>query len=167
MALETPLGSMVACATDEGICLLEFDNRRMLNTEFKSLEKLLDAPVVAGESKHFKLLRDELHDYFNGNLKKFTVPLNTPGTPFQQQVWNELQRIPYGTTRSYKQQAMAINKPDAIRAVAGANGLNRIAIIIPCHRVIGEDGSMTGYGGGIWRKRWLLDMETGQQVLSH
>ena len=166
-SIETPVGEMVACGTDEGICLLEFANRRMLPTELKTLVKLFDAPIVNGESKHFNLLREELNEYFSGNLKKFTVPLVTPGTVFQQQTWQELQRIPYGTTRSYKQQAIAINKPEAVRAVAQANGLNRIAIMIPCHRVIGEDGSMTGYGGGIWRKRWLLDLETGQQVFSH
>jgi len=87
------------------------------------------------------------------------VPLHTPGTDFQQGVWRELQNIPYGTTRSYKAQAIALQKPEAIRAVAGANGMNRISIIVPCHRIIGEDGSLTGYGGGLWRKKWLLDFE--------
>ena len=165
--LESPLGPLFAGGTEEGICLLEFTDRRMLETEFSSLKKVFSASIIQSENIHFDLLRKELHEYFKGRRKQFTVPLVTPGTAFQQQVWNELQRIPYGTTRSYKQQAIAINKPEAVRAVANANGMNRIAIIIPCHRVIGEDGTMTGYGGGIWRKKWLLDLETGQQTISH
>ena len=113
------------------------------------------------------LLRIQLEEYFDGRRKIFSVPLFAPGTVFQRLVWDELQKIPYGTTRSYKQQARAIDKPEAVRAVANANGMNRIAILIPCHRVIGEDGTMTGYGGGIWRKKWLLDLETGQKTITH
>jgi len=163
---ETPLGPMFAGATDEGICLLEFTDRRMLETEFKSLAKDLNATILQGEHKFFPQLQKELLEYFENKRKEFTVPLHLIGTPFQKEVWEELLRIPYGTTRSYKQQSIAIKKLDAIRAVASANGMNKIAIIVPCHRVIGEDGSLTGYGGGLWRKKWLLDLESGQLTLN-
>ncbi len=157
--LETPLGTMFAGAVEEGICLLEFTDRKMLETELKTIAKSLNANIIQGENRHFNLLKKELEEYFKGKRKEFTVPLLTIGTEFQKSVWKELQNIPYGSTRSYLQQAAALGKPTAVRAVANANGMNRIAIIIPCHRVIGEDGSPTGYGGGIWRKKWLLDLE--------
>lgn len=157
--LETPLGTMFACAVEQGICLLEFTDRKMLETEFKSLSKLLNATIIQGENKHFDLLNQQLNEYFEGTRKSFTVPLFTLGTEFQQSVWAALQNIPYGSTLSYKQQSIALEKPEAVRAVANANGMNRISIIIPCHRVIGEDGNLTGYGGGLWRKKWLLDLE--------
>jgi AraC family transcriptional regulator of adaptative response/methylated-DNA-[protein]-cysteine methyltransferase len=157
--LETPLGTMFACAAEQGICLLEFTDRKMLETELKSLAKQLNANIIQGANKHFDLLRRQLDEYFEGKRKEFTIQLFTPGTEFQQSVWKVLQTIPYGSTYSYKQQAIALKKPDAFRAVANANGMNRISIIIPCHRVIGEDGNLIGYGGGLWRKRWLLDLE--------
>lgn len=161
--LETPLGTMFACAVEQGVCLLEFTDRRMLETEFKLLAKLLNASIVQGTNKHFDLLNQQLTEYFEGKRKKFFIPLFTPGTEFQQSVWTELQRIPYGSTRSYKQQSIALKQPKAVRAVANANGMNRISIIIPCHRVIGNDGHLTGYGGGLWRKKWLLDFEKAHQ----
>ncbi len=159
---ETPLGPMFVCATDEGVCLLEFTDRRMLETELKTLTKILNASIVHGENKHFENLIQQMNEYFKGERKEFSIPLFTPGSEFQKSVWRELQTIPYGTTRSYKQQALALKNPGAVRAVANANGMNRISIIIPCHRVIGDDGHLTGYGGGIWRKKWLLDMESNQ-----
>jgi len=161
---ETPLGTMFAGATEQGICLLEFTDRRMLETEFKQLTKLLNATIVLGENPHFIALHEQLNQYFDGKRNEFTIPLVTPGSAFQQAVWKELQNIPYGSTRSYKQQAFALKNIDAVRAVANANGMNRIAIIIPCHRVIGTDGSLTGYGGGLWRKKWLLDLENEYQL---
>lgn len=157
--ITTPLGPMLAGTTDKGICLLEFTDRKMLETELKQLQKLLASPLLPGQHRYFDQLTAELQEYFAGARKVFTVPLDTPGTSFQQQVWQELIRIPFGATRSYKQQAIHLNQPAAIRAVANANGLNRVSILIPCHRVIGTDGSLTGYGGGIWRKQWLLDHE--------
>jgi len=157
--LETPLGTMFACAAEQGICLLEFTDRKMLETELKSLAKQLNANIIQGANKHFDLLRRQLDEYFEGKRKEFTIQLFTPGTEFQQSVWKVLQTIPYGSTYSYKLQAIALKKPDAFRAVANANGMNRISIIIPCHRVIGEDGNLIGYGGGLWRKKWLLDLE--------
>jgi AraC family transcriptional regulator of adaptative response/methylated-DNA-[protein]-cysteine methyltransferase len=157
--IETPLGEMIAGAVDDGICLLEFSDRRMLNTEYKDLEKHFKTTIQEGENKHFKTLRKQLKEYFKGTRKEFSIPLITPGTTFQQAVWQELMNIPYGTTRSYQEQSVALGKPDSIRAVANANGMNRVSIIIPCHRVIGSGGHLTGYGGGLKRKKWLLDHE--------
>jgi AraC family transcriptional regulator, regulatory protein of adaptative response / methylated-DNA-[protein]-cysteine methyltransferase len=157
--IETPLGTMFVCAVEEGICLLEFSDRKMLETQFTSLAKRLNATIIQGPNKHFDLLKKELVEYFDGKLKIFTVPLFYPGTEFQKSVWNELRNIPFGKTRSYQEQAIELNKPKAVRAVANANGMNKISIIIPCHRVIGSDGNLTGYGGGLWRKKWLLELE--------
>jgi len=157
--IETPLGTMYACAVEQGVCMLEFTDRKMLETELKTIAKSLNATIIQGTNKHFDLLRQQLEEYFDGRRKVFTVPLCPVGTDFQQSVWLSLQTIPYGTTCSYKQQAASMNKQTAIRAVANANGMNKISILIPCHRVIGENGNLTGYGGGIWRKKWLLDME--------
>jgi AraC family transcriptional regulator, regulatory protein of adaptative response / methylated-DNA-[protein]-cysteine methyltransferase len=159
--LETPIGPMFAGAVEEGVCLLEFTDRRMLETEFSQLKKLLNASIMPGHSPHFDVLQQQLNEYFEGRRKTFSVPLVMPGSAFQQEVWTLLQSIPYGSTRSYGQQAKAINRPQAVRAVANANGCNRISILVPCHRVIGEDGHLTGYGGGLWRKKWLLDLERG------
>ncbi len=156
---ETPLGPMFVCAVEEGICLLEFTERRMLETEFGDLQKRLNARIMVGENRHIEQAKREIGEYFQGRRHSFDVPLVTPGTDFQNLVWNMLKQIPYGELRSYGEQAEAINKPSAVRAVAGANGHNRIAIIIPCHRVIGKDGKLTGYAGGLERKRWLIEHE--------
>ena len=150
---------MIAGATDEGVCLLEFSNRRMLPTEYKDLKRLLRTTFEEGENNHLKDLREQLDEYFEGKRREFSVPLITPGTEFQQAVWKKLVNIPYGTTRSYQEQAVSLNRPDSVRAVANANGMNRISIVIPCHRVIGADGRLTGYGGGLKRKKWLIDHE--------
>ncbi|MFH1195220.1 MAG: methylated-DNA--[protein]-cysteine S-methyltransferase [bacterium] len=155
----TPIGPMFACATSTGVCLVEFTDRRMLETEFKDLRRRLNAEILPGTNEHLVKVQKELAEYFNGTLKQFTVTLHTPGTPFQHSVWEILKDIPYGETRSYEQQAIALKKPTAVRAVASANGHNRVSILIPCHRVIGKDGNLTGYGGGLARKNWLLDHE--------
>ncbi len=155
----TLIGPMFACASKEGLCLLEFTDRRMLETEFKDLRKRLNAIILPGDNLHLDQVQIEIKDYFNGTRNGFTVPLHTPGTEFQNTVWDGLKKIPYGNTRSYKEQAVALGKPNATRAVASANGQNRIAVIIPCHRVIGSDGKLVGYGGGLHRKKWLLDFE--------
>jgi AraC family transcriptional regulator, regulatory protein of adaptative response / methylated-DNA-[protein]-cysteine methyltransferase len=157
--IETELGIMIAGAVDEGICLLEYSDRRMLNTEYKVLERYLQTTIEEGENKHFKTLLSQLKEYFDGTRKEFSLPLVIRGTDFQQTVWNELMKIPYGTTRSYQEQSAALGKPESIRAVANANGMNRISIVIPCHRIIGSNGNLTGYGGGLKRKKWLLDHE--------
>ena len=156
--IETPLGTMIACANENGICMLEFSDRKALPTELKEISKHFDANIVQGENPHFKTLEKELEEYFEGKLKDFTVPLASVGTDFQKKVWEILRTIPYGTTRTYQQQADILGNPKAVRAVANANGLNKISIIIPCHRVIGINGTLTGYGGGIWRKQKLLEL---------
>lgn len=157
--IETDLGTMVACATDKGVCLLEFSDRKGLETELKQLAKYHNANIVQGQNKYFKQLKEELDAYFEGRLKEFKVPLDISGTDFQKQIWQALVEIPYGTTSSYLRQAEVLGKPSSVRAVANANGMNKIAIIIPCHRVVGSDGSLTGYAGGLWRKRKLIDLE--------
>jgi len=157
--IESPIGELIAGATEDGVCLLEFTDRRRASRECRDLVKLLKQPLDEGDNGHLRTLRKQLNDYFDGKLKEFTVPLVTPGTDFQQAVWNELLEIPFGSTRSYQEQANILNKPDSVRAVAKANGMNRISIVIPCHRVIGSDGRLTGYGGGLKRKKWLLDHE--------
>ena len=155
----TPLGPMLAGATNEGICLLEFMDRRMLNTQLKILTKRLNCNFTPGSNKYLDQLANELKEYFKGGLNKFTLPLVIPGTEFQNRVWNTLIKIPSGATISYEKLAERTGNPAAGRAVAKCNGDNRIAIVIPCHRVIGKDGNLTGYGGGLWRKKYLIDLE--------
>ncbi|MDW5417180.1 methylated-DNA--[protein]-cysteine S-methyltransferase [Iodobacter sp. CM08] len=155
----TPLGPMFVCASQQGVCLLEFVDRRMLETEFKDLQRRLKAKIIAGENHHTQQAEREMAEYFTGTRQTFSVALHTPGTDFQQAVWQALLTVPFGQTASYQVQANAIGNPQAVRAVASANGHNRIAIIIPCHRIIGKDGSLTGYGGGLERKRWLIAHE--------
>lgn len=157
--ISTPLGPMLAGATSEGVCLLEFTNRIRLEKEFIDLQKLLSAVMVAGRNQHLDQLENELSEYFKGERKIFSVPLHTPGNEFSQSVWKSLLKIPYGKTCSYKEQAEMMNNPKAIRAIASTNGRNRLAIIIPCHRVIGSNGTMTGYAAGVDKKKWLLKFE--------
>jgi AraC family transcriptional regulator of adaptative response/methylated-DNA-[protein]-cysteine methyltransferase len=155
----TPLGPMFAGAVAEGVCLLEFADRRMLETQLARLRRLFHAEFVPGDSSHFWVLSGQLEEYFAGSRREFSVPLACPGTAVQERVWSVLRAIPYGTTRFYQEQARLIGDPRAVRAVARANGDNRLAILIPCHRVIGKNGKLIGYGGGLWRKRYLLDLE--------
>ncbi|KIC64049.1 bifunctional transcriptional activator/DNA repair enzyme AdaA [Chryseobacterium taiwanense] len=157
--IETPLGTMFACAIDEGICLLEFTDRKNMEKQFIALSKALNAEIVQGENKHFKQLEEELKEYFEGKRQIFEVPLYITGTPFQEKVWQLLREIPVGEIRTYKQQSELLGNPKAIRAVGTANGINKIAILIPCHRVIGSNGELVGYAGGIWRKQKLLELE--------
>jgi len=157
--LLTPLGPMVAASVDEGICMLEFADRRMLETQVKRLKKYFGGEIIPGDSEYLGQLADELERYFEGELQEFSVPLVYPGTDFQVACWDYMRTIPYGATRSYSDEANAVGKPNATRAVGSANGDNRIAIVIPCHRVVGSDGKLSGYGGGLWRKRFLLDHE--------
>jgi AraC family transcriptional regulator of adaptative response/methylated-DNA-[protein]-cysteine methyltransferase len=157
--ITTPLGPMIAGATDEGICLFDFSERRMMESIMKRIENGVRSPLVPGNHAHFEMLNKQIAEYFAGTRQKFDLPLHLIGTPFQQRVWKGLMQIPYGETRSYKQQAMFLGDEKAVRAVAGANGQNGIAIIIPCHRVIGDNGSLVGYGGGLPKKKWLLAHE--------
>jgi AraC family transcriptional regulator, regulatory protein of adaptative response / methylated-DNA-[protein]-cysteine methyltransferase len=157
--MPSPLGPLVAGATEDGICLLEFTDRRMLETQFATVRKLFQTPVLPGDNKHLDRLRRELDDYFAGKLRNFQVPLVYPGTTFQRKVWGELLKIPYGETRSYYDLAKAVGDAKAVRAVGTTNGRNRIGIVIPCHRVVNKDGNLGGYGGGLRRKQYLLNLE--------
>ena len=157
--LDTPLGPMVAVADEEVLYLLEFVDRRGLEAEIERLRRKVEAAIVPGRSRPIERIEEELGAYFSGELKRFSVPTATLGTPFQRTVWQALQTIPAGETRSYAQIAEATGKPAACRAVASANGANQLALIVPCHRAIRSDGHLGGYGGGLPRKRWLLDHE--------
>ena len=158
-AIDTPLGPMIAGATDDGLCLLEFTDRRMLSAQVQRLSRLLGQPMLPGEHRYLSQVKDELAQYLAGTLTTFATPLVYRGTPFEERVWRELVRIPYGETISYAQLADRVSSPGAQRAVGRANGMNRIAIVIPCHRVVNADGKLGGYGGGLWRKNWLLGLE--------
>ena len=157
--LETPLGPLLAGATDQGINFLEYTDRRMLEHNLKAMRRRFGCAIVPGQHPLLERLREELREYFQGARQEFKLPLASRGTPFQDKVWQELRRIPYGQTISYDALARRVGQPTAQRAVARANGMNYVAILIPCHRVIGKDGSLTGYGGGLWRKRLLLELE--------
>jgi len=157
--LESPLGPMFVCATEKGVCLLEFVDRKMLETEFKDLQRLLQARIIHGENAHIKQAKKEMGEYFAGKRKDFSFKIDSPGTEFQQSVWKQLIDLPYGQTFTYQELAEKMGRPSGTRAVASANGNNRIAIVIPCHRIIGKDGKLRGYGGGLPRKQWLLDHE--------
>jgi AraC family transcriptional regulator of adaptative response/methylated-DNA-[protein]-cysteine methyltransferase len=157
--IETPLGPMLAAAVPEGICLLEFSDRRMLEHNYRQLRQRFGLPVLPATNAPLDQLLMELGSYFKGKLARFTVPVAIKGTHFQERVWHELLLIPYGETISYQELAQRVGDVKAARAVARANGMNRISILIPCHRVIGKDGALSGYGGGVWRKRLLLELE--------
>jgi AraC family transcriptional regulator of adaptative response/methylated-DNA-[protein]-cysteine methyltransferase len=157
--LDSPLGALAAAATSRGACLLEFADRRMLESQLRILSRRLGMALVPGSDPHLDALARQLEEYFAGRRTRFDVPLDLPGTPFQREVWSALQRVPYGETRSYAALAAEIGRPGAARAVGRANGQNRLAIVVPCHRVVNEDGSLGGYGGGLRRKRHLLDLE--------
>ena len=163
--LETPLGSMIAMGDETHLYLLEFVDRRGLEREIEKMRKRLKVSILPGQTAPLTLLKQELEAYFASKLKDFSVPLKLLGSEFQNSVWQQLMTIPYGQTRSYKQQAEILGNLKAIRAVARANGMNQMAVIIPCHRVIGSDGSLTGYAGGLQRKQWLLDHEAGASQL--
>ncbi len=163
--IATPLGPMLAGAYGEALCLLEFADRCALETEIGNLERLLKAPARPGRVPLHEIVERRLAEYFAGERREFDVPLLTPGTDFQQAVWSSLRNIPYGRTVHYGGQAVTLGRPQAVRAVARANGQNRISIIIPCHRVIGAGGELVGYGGGLPRKRALLDLEAGTRIL--
>lgn len=157
--INTPLGAMLAGFSAQGLCILEFMDRKMLKTQLKQISKELKAVILPGDDDRFDRLATELDSYFLGKTMNFQTVLHLVGTAFQQKVWQELMTIPAGQTRTYKAQAQAIGQPAAVRAVAAANGQNRISILVPCHRVIGSDGTLVGYGGGLPRKKYLLDLE--------
>lgn len=157
--VDTPLGPMVAGATEQGVCLLTFAENAPLDRRLSLLDRWFPGPRVFQPCSHLERLEEELTRYFAGKLREFTVPLVYPGTPFERRVWDALRTIPYGTVWSYRQVAEGIGQPTAVRAVGQANGRNRIAIVIPCHRVIRHGGELGGYGSGQHRKRYLLALE--------
>ena len=164
--LPTPLGDMLAIASPTGLCLLEFVGQQGVEREQRQVEAARGGPPCAGMNAVLAQTGAELAQYFAGQRQCFGVPLDLVGTPFQQQAWQALCAIPYGQTRSYAEQARAIGRPTAFRAVAVANGGNKVSIIVPCHRVIGSDGRLTGFGGGLPRKQALLALEqAGQRSL--
>ncbi len=157
--VETAVGTMIAGATGKGICLLEFADSKKLERELKQLITLFNATLEMGENIYVNTLKQQLGQYFKRELREFSIPLDLKGTDFQVHTWLGLLNIPYGSTTTYAKQAEALGKPSAVRAVANANSQNRISILLPCHRVIGTNGSLTGYGGEIWRKKKLLELE--------
>jgi AraC family transcriptional regulator, regulatory protein of adaptative response / methylated-DNA-[protein]-cysteine methyltransferase len=162
----TPLGPMVLGATDRSVVLLEFSGPDLLEGQIGKLGHRLRWAFAPGTTDPGRHLEAELEAYFAGTLREFRAPIQLPGTRFQERAWAALRQIPYGATRSYSEQAVMVGSPSAVRAVARANGANRIAIVVPCHRVIGADGTLTGYGAGVWRKRWLLDHEKAGLAVS-
>ena len=157
--IETPLGIMLAVADDAGLRLLEFTDRRALEREIPILRRRLRTSIVPGEHPHLTTTRGELDDYFSGRNLRFRVPLAPVGSDFQMRAWDVLRSIPLAETRSYSWMAEQLATPGGQRAVGRANGTNMLCIVVPCHRVIRADGTLCGYGGGLWRKRWLLDHE--------
>jgi AraC family transcriptional regulator of adaptative response/methylated-DNA-[protein]-cysteine methyltransferase len=157
--VESPLGPMLAGATGKGLCLLEFVDRQALESELRELPRRFGAIVAPGSHPHLERVREELAAYFGGSLRTFGVPLDARGAPFEERVWAELLRVPYGSTVSYAELASRLGTPRGARAVGRANGRNCVAIVIPCHRVVNASGRLGGYGGGLWRKEFLLRLE--------
>lgn len=157
--IETPIGSMIAVCDRSHLHLLEFADRKGLPTELKKLRKLCNDQLGIGRFEPTDQIEEELSAYFRAESSDFKTSLALHGTPFTRSVWEELKKIPASETRSYGAIAENIGSPNATRAVARANGANQIALVIPCHRVIGADGSLTGYGGGLWRKQYLIELE--------
>ena len=157
--LDTPVGKMLLGATEKGLCLFDFQYRKSIDKILSRIEFHANDKFTVHDHPIFSSLVFQVEEYFGGNRKEFELQLDLLGTPFQINVWNALIQIPFGETRSYEEHAIFLGNEKAIRAVAGANGENGLAIIVPCHRVIGKNGSLTGYGGGLPTKKWLLDHE--------
>lgn len=155
----SPLGPLLAGATAEALCLLEFSDPKRLETQLKALRGPLALPIAMGSNAIHDQTKEELDRYFRGETTGFSVPTARPGTAFQQRVWDQLLQIPYGETRSYQDLAHALGSPGAVRAVGHANAQNRLAIVVPCHRVVNKGGGLGGYGGGLPNKRRLLELE--------
>jgi len=159
--IDSPIGTLTIGATSKGICMLEFENENRMDNHLNDFKKNYSINRIETYT-HLYNLQKQLEEYFNKTRTSFNLPIDLIGTSFQIRVWNELLNITYGKTRTYKEQALALDNLKGIRAVANANGQNKIAIIIPCHRVIGSNGSLTGFGGGLWRKQFLLELESKQ-----
>ena len=159
---------MLAGATENGICLLEFKERKNLENQLNGISTYFKKEIINGNNQYLLKLQKQINQYFLKKLDKFDLPLDLSGTAFQKSVWEALLKVPYGSTISYLELSRTLGNVKAIRAVANANAANKIAILIPCHRVIGTDGSLTGYAGGLWRKKRLLHLEdqSGNKQLS-
>jgi len=164
--IDTPIGPMRAIASEAGLVLCEYDDPKRLPAQLQRMRALFGVDVVPGEHPFLDQTRRELSEYFAATRESFSVPLVLDGTPFQTSVWRALLAIPFGSTTSYDQLATRIGRPGAARAVGRANGDNRMAIIVPCHRVINASGTLAGYGGGLRRKKWLLAHESRGVQLS-
>lgn len=165
--ITTPLGIMLAVADDQALYLLEFLDRKDLEKKVQRLTRATSQPIISGKTSITLQIEEELKKYFAGELKDFLTPLAPIGSLFQKKVWEALQTIESGTTKSYAELATLIGKPTAYRAAALANGANPLPIIIPCHRVINHNGQMGGYSGGLWRKEWLLKHEMQLHMLTN
>ena len=163
--IPSPSGRMIAGATDKGICLLMWQDEQRADRIIEGVKKNHGLPAEQGDSPYLDKLARQLSDYFDGKRKEFDIPLDYAGSDFEKSIWRQLLKIPYGETRSYGQIAAKIGQRDASRAVGRANGANPIAIVIPCHRVIRSGGDLGGYGGGIDRKKWLLELESAQTAV--
>lgn len=163
--MQCPLGTLLAAVDDSGVRALEFAKADGPIRQLQAMQRRLEGPLERGEHPLIDRLRGQLAGYFEGERRVFDLPLRFSGTPFQERVWSALLTIPYGEVRSYLDIARALGDPKAVRAVGAANGSNPISIVVPCHRVIGSDGSIVGYGGGIERKQWLLAHERGERPL--
>lgn len=157
--IATPLGDMIAVTSESHLHLLEFVGRKALPAELRKLRIATKDGIGIGRTDITEQASAELDAFFAGSLARFETPVFQEGSAFSREVWDELRRIPAGTTRTYAELARRIGRPSATRAVARANGANQIALMVPCHRVLGADGALTGYGGGLWRKQRLLEIE--------
>jgi len=156
---KTKIGELILGSFDDKLCLLDFKYRKMRKTVDSRIKKGLNAGFIEQDDDVLKITRKQLDEYLNGDRKNFGIPLLIVGTDFQKTVWKALMKTPYGSTSTYLQLAKDINKEKAVRAVASANGANAIGIIIPCHRIIGSNGELAGYGGGLPVKKRLLKLE--------
>lgn len=157
--VQSPIGEFIAAATKKGCCLFEFLDRGGFARIEARIRKRYGREMKEGSNALLGTIEQQTKEYFSGERREFTFPIDQIGTPFEKLVWNALMNIPYGETRSYGELAALLGKPGAARAVGRANGMNYIPIVIPCHRVIEASGELRGYGGGLWRKRWLLELE--------
>jgi O-6-methylguanine DNA methyltransferase len=162
-SIETPIGHMTIGATDTRVVLADFSNRPMMASQLASVRRRI-GPTADGDSPLLRRVERQLREYFAGERREFALPLDMPGSPFQERVWSELRRIPYGETVSYRELAVRVDAVPAWRAVGRANGSNRLAIIVPCHRVVATGGGLGGYGGGLPAKQWLLHLEAGMDT---
>lgn len=158
--LDTPIGSMTIGATETAVVLVDFTDRTLMPAQLAAVRRRF-GPTTEGSSSLLERTDRQLREYFAGARRDFDLPIEMPGSAFQKRVWSELRRIPYGRTISYRELADRVGAPRAARAVGLANGSNRLAVIVPCHRVVAAGGGLGGYGGGLNAKRLLLDLERG------